>query len=424
MNLQAIREKRSSITDQMKKLNNLALKEQRDLSESELKEFNDFEQELSGLNNLEQRANLIADSERRMATDPNHVRRGNDGTFEQRCNDFSITKAIAAKIDPSVDAGLENEVSQEIAHRSGRKASGIYMPHEVFKEQRAVLTSGTGGNLVPTQHRADMMIDRLREKLKVQSLGATVMSGLTGDQEIPKLNTSATGYWLAEHEDLTRSDHSYSSVSLSPKTVGGEVEYSRRMLINASPAVEQLVRRDLSSIIATAIDFQAINGDGSGNTPTGVLNTSGIGDVSFTGTTDGDIWPNVLSFISQLSTDNALDGSLGWITNPHVVKKLRSTQRIGDLEVMTNPNELAGYGLVQTNHIAGTADGTTPSNMIFGNWEDLLIGYWSAVDILVNPYHNDVYSKGGVLINALQDVDISVRHPESFVATTDWDIAS
>ena len=56
--------------------------------------------------------------------------------------------------------------------------------------------------------------------------------------------------------------------------------------------------------------------------------------------------------------------------------------------------------------------------VIYGNWSDLLVGYWSSVDVLVNPFHADVYSKGSVKINALQDVDIAVRHPESFVIST------
>ena len=49
----------------------------------------------------------------------------------------------------------------------------------------------------------------------------------------------------------------------------------------------------------------------------------------------------------------------------------------------------------------------------------MIIGYWSSVDILVNPYHKDVASKGGVLLHAFLDADVAVRHIESFVAATD-----
>ena len=34
--------------------------------------------------------------------------------------------------------------------------------------------------------------------------------------------------------------------------------------------------------------------------------------------------------------------------------------------------------------------------LIYGAWNNLIVGYWSGVDILLNPYHSDVASKGGV----------------------------
>ena len=41
----------------------------------------------------------------------------------------------------------------------------------------------------------------------------------------------------------------------------------------------------------------------------------------------------------------------------------------------------------------------------------------------MNPYHTDVYSKGGLLINALQDVDVKLRHAASFAAAVDLDLS-
>ena len=63
--------------------------------------------------------------------------------------------------------------------------------------------------------------------------------------------------------------------------------------------------------------------------------------------------------------------------------------------------------------------GTNLSAILYGNWADLVIGYWSSVDIVPSPYHSDVASKGGALIHAFLDADIAVRHPESFVVVKD-----
>ena len=108
-------------------------------------------------------------------------------------------------------------------------------------------------------------------------------------------------------------------------------------------------------------------------------------------------------------------------------KKMRSTVRVGSTDsrfIQDEPNSLAGYALRTSMQVTGdpTSSPLVTGTLIFADWSSLLIGYWSSVDILVNPYHTSVYSKGGVLINALQDCDIAVRHKESFCASTDMSL--
>ncbi|RMG32383.1 MAG: phage major capsid protein, partial [Gammaproteobacteria bacterium] len=61
--------------------------------------------------------------------------------------------------------------------------------------------------------------------------------------------------------------------------------------------------------------------------------------------------------------------------------------------------------------------GTNLSAILFGNWSDLVIGQWSGLDIQVDPY--SLSSSGGIRVTAFSDLDIAVRHPESFAAITD-----
>lgn len=439
-NIQTIREQRSTIVNDMRAMTELAEKEQRDLSGDEGIRFDSLKAQLKAVENKLSRAEVIADAERSMSVHSDHRSSSFSDSFEHQCRSFSITKAIANHIEPgSVDAGRETEVSQELARRNGSSPAGLLVPHDVFLEKRDVLTSGSGGNLVPDTHRPDLYIDRLRSSLNIQQLGATVLSGLQGNQSIPRLTGSATGYWVSEHGNVTESDHTFDEVTLSPKTVGAEVEYSRRMLINAAPSVEQLVRNDLARVLATAIESAAINSDGTGNRPTGIMQ-SGIGEVEF-GDPDGGLptWEKILEMIATVedsdalslmanSSEDLMNSTFGFLTNPQAVKKMRSANQVNltDTELKTllmmRPYTLADYKcrsttLVPKNLTKGS--GTNLSALIFGNWSDLLVGYWSSVDLLINPYHSDVYSKGGVKINALQDVDIAVRHPESFCMAND-----
>ena len=408
--LQTLREQRSNIVSQMRGLADKAKAEERDLSDKEDTDFKQLNADLTRTDSAISRSEVLADAERSM--DSINVN-GND-SFEKQCRSFSITRAIAAQLDPAnANAGRENEISQELARRSGKNPSGILVPHEALEKR--TLTTSNSPELIPTQHRAELFIDTLRDRLVTRQMGATVLSGLTGNQSIPKLASSATAYWVAEGQDVTPSQQTFSSVSMGPKTVGTEVEYSRRMIINASPDIENLVRNDIAQQVALAIDYAALTADGTDNRPVGITSQTGVNTVSFDGAPS---WAKLLEFEAALSTDSALSGSLGWIAEPNTVKTLKSTEKVvGHPEyLMGSNNELAGYPLARSLALPVNEGDAT---IIFGNWNDLLIGYWSAIDILVNPYHKDVYSKGGVRINALQDCDVAVRHPESFVVATD-----
>jgi hypothetical protein len=74
-----------------------------------------------------------------------------------------------------------------------------------------------------------------------------------------------------------------------------------------------------------------------------------------------------------------------------------------------------------SNQVPKTLAGTpgTEHGLIYGDWSELLIGIWSEVDILVNPFESTAYSKGNVSIRAMASVDTAVRHPKAFVSVED-----
>lgn len=82
---------------------------------------------------------------------------------------------------------------------------------------------------------------------------------------------------------------------------------------------------------------------------------------------------------------------------------------------------LNGYRGLITNQVRsdldkGSATGVC-SALFFGNWADLIVGMWGGLDILVDPYTGG--TAGTVRVVALQDVDVAVRHPQSFAAMLD-----
>ncbi|MDP3138689.1 MAG: phage major capsid protein, partial [Burkholderiaceae bacterium] len=137
-----------------------------------------------------------------------------------------------------------------------------------------------GGNLVATELLGSSFIDLLRNAMVLDRLGVTMLPDLNGNIAIPSQTGAATGYWLAESGAPTESAQTVGQMTLSPKTMGAYTDYSRRLLLQSSVAVEAFVRADLASVLGQTLQLGAINGAGSSNEPTGLLNISGIGSVA------------------------------------------------------------------------------------------------------------------------------------------------
>jgi HK97 family phage major capsid protein len=78
-------------------------------------------------------------------------------------------------------------------------------------------------------------------------------------------------------------------------------------------------------------------------------------------------------------------------------------------------NNLYGYPIVVSQQVPANlskGSGSNLSAMLFGVWSDLLIGQWSGIDLMADPYTGS--NAGTVRIVAFHDCDFAVRHPESF----------
>ena len=279
--------------------------------------------------------------------------------------------------------------------------------------------------MVATDLLASNFIDLLRNRMVLQAAGATMLTGLVGNIAIPRQTGGATAYWVAENNSPTESQQAVDQVPMTPKTVGAYTDIARKLIMQSSVDVEAFVRRDLSTVQALAIDLAGLHGTGASNQPTGVAITSGIGSV--VGGSDGaaPTWANIVSLETEVAQDNADLGSLGYITNAKVRGKLKSTNNVANTAEMVwdarfPDTPLNGYRAPVSNQVRSDiskGNGTNLSAIFFGNWSDLLIGMWGALDILVDPYTGS--TAGTVRVVALQDVDIAVRHAESFAAMLD-----
>ena len=339
---------------------------------------------------------------------------------------YSLVRAIqAADAKDWSKAGFELEVSKELAKKQSRQPKGFFVPDFGWQTRTvstaAGATFGAGSNIVPEDYRGDRFIDALISTSILGQVGATVLNGLQGNVAIPKISTSTAAAFIAEGGSVGNNEPDFAQVTMTPKLLANKVAVTRELMIQSDPSVEQLIRNNMVRIFAAKIDNVALKGGGS-NEPTGILGTSGIGDVSSGGTSGNAnlTYGNVVDIMTEVSQDNALLGNLRWVTHPAVVGKLMQTLVASSTDsrmVMPTPDSMLGYPVVQTTQ----APSSSPYSLIFGNFSDLYIGFFSALDVLVDPYG----SAGTATTNLYfyQDMDIAVAHAESFAAAQDVTVA-
>ena len=380
MNLAQLQEMRASKISEMRA--------QKDNAEA----FDKLEGEVRELDKQIKRAATLAEFERQADAAP-------DARFEAEVRDYSVAKAIRESVNGNL-TGREAEVSAELG--KGREVRGVMIPTSaIFGETRAMTTAGSAGNTVATNLGG--LIDRLRPVLKAQAMGATVISGLSGNLDLPRLTAGPSAYWVAEDGSTTASDSTFDKVSLTPKTVSGEMYLSRRLVLQNSVAIEDVLRRDLAFVLAQALDSAAIQGGGT-NEPEGIISA-----ITANATAETELSDIAADLISALEVDD-VTGTAAFLTHPAVVGAARKIKDANE-RVIPMSEIFHGQRVETTTQVPVTGTGDVHP-LIFGHWSDLVIGYWSGVDILANPYSDA--SKGGLRLHAFLDADIAIRHEESF----------
>lgn len=341
------------------------------------------------------------------------------GLSSKEVKNYSLFRAIVAKMNGT--NCVELEMSKDLEKQLGKTSKGILVPQDYLKRDLSVGAFGSGGALVATDLRTQDFVELLRNKTVIKNLGATFLSGLEGNVAIPRQTTGASVGWVNENGVIAESSAQFDQLAMSPKTVGAFTDISRLLMLQGSMDPEAFVLNELATVIALELDRVAVYGTGTANMPKGIINTAGIGSVSIGANGGYANWQNVIDLETQVATQNAELGRLSYLTNPKVRGKLKATQKGVNLGfIYENGDIMNGYSVGVTNQIASNGvhgTGTGLSTLIYGNFQDLVIGQWGNLDIQVDPYTQA--TKGAVRITAFQDVDMVVRHAGSFAAITD-----
>jgi HK97 family phage major capsid protein len=457
--LEKLREQYEAAEEQFERLYETAEKEKRSFSDEEKTKLVELDKEMKRLAaEIEEqeaiekrRLDNLARKERAGKDQRRNVKKAKDDE-RSAVKRYSLLRAIRSQLPNNNEplAGLEKEMHEE-ALREARSANitdlaGVGVPSFFLQFQRAgktaqkrdlvVGTTTAGGFTVDTE--LGELIPFLRPRLAVEAAGATTLTGLTSNIDFPRNDSTTSATWEGETDSNADDEPSFDRVQMEPHRLGANTPFSKQLLVQSSIDVENMVRRQLERAIAEALDSAAISGDSGAvsSQPDGILNINSINTVTI-GTNGGAMtYPKVVEMETKIATDNADFGRLAYLTTPGVRGQLKTTEKAtntgmfvwSDGPLPTDPSqprvdEVNGYRAFVSTQVPSDltkGSGTDLHAMIFGNFEELIIGQWGGLDIVVDPYSQK--KKAQIEITANTWWDIAARHPESFCAVSEIDL--
>ena len=323
---------------------------------------------------------------------------------------FSLLKFVNESMNNNL-TGLEAKAAEEGAEeyrRLGFTRNGNVIPSFVMRDILGQSVTEDGDVL--GESRPTIFMPQLQNKLTVQNLGATVLTGLVGKVPVAS-STAVTARWAAEGVDVPVQKIDWSKLMLSPKRNVTRTAVTKDLLRQTSYDVEAYLIRLMQNAHNELVETGVINGAVDG--PTGVLKTASVTKIPV----DGPItWPDVVAAETAVNVNNANKGSLAYLTNAKVWGALKTTPKVdgGDRFIIDDPaaRMLNGYPIDWTNIVPSEGG----SSMIFGNWNDLFVGEWGGFDLVIDPFTEAGSAQIIITINAWNDALIA--EPKSFAVLT------
>jgi HK97 family phage major capsid protein len=372
-----------------------------------------------------------------------HQARPRFALSERELKEYSLARAIMVSADNQEGTDrraerncLELEISQTLEKTiSGTRYGGLVVPWGISAgsfarktQKRAGLDSATStkGTELKFTEPGDFL-DFLYNTMRVKELGAQTISGLRDNVAFPKQTGKATGSWVAENpgSDVADSNLTLGQVPSAPHTYQSSTSYSRQLLAQAVIDVDTLVRQDLARDMALAVDFAAIQGPSGGNSPVGIMNTTGV--QSFVVAADSGnggvvAYADVIKMLEDLEDANADQlGDPAWLTTPGIKSDLKLTARLANtiaLPAWADDDTLAGYTARSSNQVPKTGvrgtSGAVCHALILGVFNSLVIGMWgSGFELVVDPFR--LKKQGMIELTTFMLGDVALKYPQAFV---------
>ena len=306
-------------------------------------------------------------------------------------NDIAHNRSLDAASQAVINAGADEMRS------AGQSFCGqIQLP----VESRAAVTVTDEHDDVIEVEFADLLTP-LRAKNVLVAAGAKYMSGLIGDVQVPIMGAGNVT-WEGEVASAKEAGYTFSSKKLQPKRLTAYVDISKQFLVQDSIGAEQAIRADIVAAINSKLESTILgSAAGSTTTPAGIF----YGQSPKTIATFKDI----CDLEASIEDANVI-GECKYVMSNKAKAALRNMPKSSkSTQLVMENGEVDGTPVLNTSNVEA-------QNIAYGDWNNLAIGQWGSIDLVVDPYTLAKDGQVRIVINAFFDA-VTLR-PEAFAFGT------
>jgi HK97 family phage major capsid protein len=338
---------------------------------------------------------------------------------------FVRCAAIAAEKKCLVSDVAKDFASRSDIHADDKRAYGDLSEMLSTRALQSNVLS-QGGALVPPELAAEM-VEMLYARTVVLALGARSLD-FTSSISLGRMNSGATVSYVGETANIVPSQPGFGELRMTGRKASALVAVTNELLRNPSVSADTIIRDDLLMAMALRRDLSALRGTGDTFQPKGIsrqINASNI--YNSTGTTTAQKVADLCKAIRLVDESNVPLDSGGWCVSPRTKWALFATLDANSNFVFASQlaaGMLLGFPLKTTTQVPNNLGGGSDSEVYFGAWSDLIIGFDRATPMQVEAFPNGAYFDGSAVvagisndttpIRLLEGHDVLARHDNTF----------
>jgi len=389
----------NSIKEEIKSLDEDEKVDEETKSEDTKQEDELEEKELDGNESKPDNEDEASEDDDEVSEDTKEIENNNNRSNQIRKmnKEFRLIKAIR---DVANNRSMD-EVTKAVANAGAEemRKSGLSFGGQIQLplESRTITVASEHDDVIETEFTN--ILEPLRAKNVLVEAGAKYLTNLVGDVQVPIMSATNVG-WAGEVADAASGDPTFSHVTLQPKRLTAYIDLSKQFIAQDSLAAEQLIREDLVKAINSKLEA-TILGAGSGTTtePQGMFDAISATSVS------------AFSGICELEADIEdanINGNCVYVMSNKAKAALRAMAKSSkSTQLVFENGEVDGTKAINTSHVQG-------KKYLYGDFSNLAIGQWGAIDLTVDPYTLARSGQIRLVVNAY--FDAKILRPTAFVA--------